>query len=167
MARKLMEYILNEEWTPDVGGRVEPVPKPRIIQASEVKRVDMSEGNVIFVKDGGNTTKQASGLGWAAEEREDRVSIDCRTTDAHGGAEALRGVRDPETWELEAYGGILGEVERILDRYRKGAAEYCIVEGFEIDDTSESRGFGRYRADVNVRLYRGPQNLTPPPSGEG
>lgn len=159
MGRKLMKYLLEQEWTEDVDGREEPVPKPRIIQAEEVKRVDLSEGDVIYVKDGGITSKEAAGLGWNEEKQIDLVTLDIRTIDAHGGRERLEGVRDETTLEAEKYGGLVGEVERIVDEHRKDLAEYQLVEAYEINDISQEQGFGRYRVDFELRLHTGPVNV--------
>lgn len=164
MSIRTLLYVLEDKWTADVTGRDQSVPAPMFVQSNEMKRIGLEEQDAIIAKDGGTTDYDPQGLGWPAERREDMVTLDVRTLDVHGGRDRLFGVRDRSTYEAEDYGGLVGEVKRILDLHRKGLAEYCIVEGYEINDLSEDQGFGRYRAEVEVRLTAGPYPIDPPAS---
>lgn len=163
--RQLFADLLDTEWIEDadkVTGRVRDVPKPKILAEKAVKRHDLSRQPLIEVKDGGAATKEPKGLGWHEEQKVAQLQITIQLVDEHNGEVRMNGYRagpdgdadhglDP--YEKESYGGLSGEVERILDQNRKGLAEYQLVEAFELDDVSDQMEYGRYRVDVNVRLH--------------
>lgn len=165
MGRQLIESLLDDNWTEDVTGRDEPVPKPRIVQAGERKRMNLAEGDVVYIRDGGTAEREPAGLGWKEQNSVVRVTIDIRTTNDNGGRERLEGFRPSSSpYEKEDYGGLVGETLRILDVYNTETAEYQIIEVEEVNDISEEQGFGRYRTEVTTRLKTGPKNLDPPTS---
>lgn len=164
MGQQLLEFLLKQHWTEKVPGRWNPVPEPYFYRTDEVKKHDLSQGDAVYIKDGGVASKEAAGLGWSEERKEVLVTLDCRTIKPNGGRVRLEGERDPDTLEKEDYGGLVGECERILDLHRKDTAEYQLVEGYEINDLSENQGFGRFRADIEVRLHTGPYTLNVPES---
>lgn len=163
-ARDILKTLLEREWTPDIPDRDETVDEPRIEKSKDLKRTGLEEGALIIVKDGGATNVEPSSLGWDHERVETLLTLDIRTTDENGGHEQVYGVYDEDTLETENYGGLVGEVKRILDTYRRGVGDWCTVEGYEIDDISDEQGFGRYRVEFQVRLRTGPEVIDPPES---
>lgn len=164
MTRQLFRDLLDEEWVEDadeVDGRVKDVAKPTIIAEKGQKRHDLSNSPLCTVRDGGTGVIEPIGLGWEADRSTDLISLSLECTEEHGGEVYMNGYRagpdgdeanDLDPYEAEAYGGLTGEVKRILDTYRKGVAEYQLVEGYEVDDASGEMGYGRWRVDVEVRL---------------
>jgi hypothetical protein len=86
-----------------------------------------------------------------------RVRVECRATDRNGqgsldGRHRVFGVRDPDTLAAESYGGLVGEVERVVDDVRSGVAEFNQVQVDRITDESAQTGKGHYRGDVHLLL---------------
>lgn len=163
MTRQLLpyfEFIFRENWEEDIDGRIESVPQPRIQIANtlESTRVSTIDYDVIFIRDGGPQSITPKSAGWMEEEIEDLTSIDIRTNHSHA---RLRGVRDPDTNEAERYGGLRGEVKRILDLHRKGDQEYDLINGFEWNDLSGDVGFQHYRGVFDVRLTQVASTIEP------
>lgn len=175
----LLKKLLEDEWTEsadDVEGRVVDVPKPLILKRQEKKNHDLSTTDYITVADNGTTDKDASGINWQTEDKVDRVNVDIRTSAASpvvvdediSGETRLGGFRaggdgemglDP--YEKETYGGLVGEVERICDKYRKGVGEYDRLVLTNFDDTSNDMGFGRWRSIGEIELQIDAQCIEP------
>lgn len=155
-----LEILLQNRWQSDITGRMEPVPEPNITIAGddETSRVDFTNDQV-FVRDGGSQSLTPKTAGWQHKGSESLVTIDIRTTQSRG---RLEGFRD-ENNEPERYGGLRGEVERILDSVRTGDKEYDWINGFEYNDLSEEVGFGNWRGTWEVRLTEIANTIDPEP----
>ena len=155
-----IEYLLDTEWTPGVDGRVEDVPKPSIYRrsAENLRRVSLDQEDVLFIGTGGDRLVEPQSLGWTEERVIAKVSIDARTTGEAGrvgGWERLwghRGVGDLDANEAEAYGGLMGEIKRIMETVRRRGEEYDIVNVVEQFDLSEEMGGQVWRGTTTVEL---------------
>lgn len=165
-AIQYVEYILDNEWEESIDGRWNDVPEPWLGRENENTKETLRTKDVVEVQDGGSMSKEPASLGWLEETKEYLVTIDIRTADRRlagekiDGRVRLEGERN-ENNESERYGGLTGEVERILDLHRRGDKEYDLVEGFEINDVSGTTGRGHYRATAEVRLHEIAQNIDP------
>lgn len=162
-SRTALEYlqtVLDNSWEPDVQGRFNKVPKPYLMLAADGSetRVSQYDGDVIFVKDGGAQQLTPKSVGWTHRETESRATIDIRTQHSRA---RLEGTRNDDN-ESEEYGGLKGEVQRILDLIRKGDKEYDLINGFEWNDLSEDVGFQFYRGTFEVRLTQLADEINPP-----
>lgn len=144
--------ILDSNWESDaanVTNRDEDVPKPGIIEGvNEKTRHEWQNEGLLVVKDGGITDRTPKGLNWQYEEIEDLVTVRCQS---RLDRQHVNGRRDQNN-EAENYGGLTGEVIRILHLYRKGQKEYDVIKGYEVNDVSDGAGAGRWRSDVEIRL---------------
>jgi len=75
------------------------------------------------------------------------VTISCRAQDR----DLVFGVRDDNN-DDEDYGGLVGEVERILDEIRKGDKEFDRVLSPEVQDVSNLADAGTWRGEVECSL---------------
>lgn len=162
--------LIDNRWHEEIEGRIEPVEKPAIARQLEDARRRLRTTDLLEVQDGGSSQVTPLGIGWNEEEVTSRITIDIRTTsrDEIPGNQRLFGVRG-EDGLPERYGGLTGEVRRILDTVRKGHGEYELIEGFEVNDISGTTGRGHYRAVVEVRLTEYALSIDPEPypSGSG
>lgn len=161
---EFVKLLIDQNWKADVTGRDHSVPKPRIVSSGEAKRTQLQNQDELYVKDGGNTTKETAGLEWEAERQTEQVAIEVRTIGDRGGRRRLTGDVDDTTLESEDYGGLVGEVERIVDVHRRGEGDYQAVIITEKEDNSDMMGFNKYRADIQIELPTGPYDLNPPTS---
>jgi len=158
-AIQYVEYILENNWEPSIDGRWNDIPEPWIGRENEETKKTLRTQDVVEVQDGGSASVEAASLGWLEETSEYLVTIDIRTADRRIKGEAvdgrvrLEGERD-ENNESERYGGLIGEIKRILDVHRRGDKEWDLVEGFEVNDVSGTTGRGHYRATIEVRLHQ-------------
>lgn len=161
-ALSYLQTLLDENWQEDVEGRVQSVPKPLIVLAGEssVSRVSQIDGDIIFITDGGPQSFTPKSVGWDHRETEALSTIDIRTQRGRG---RLVGVRD-ENNEGESYGGLRGEILRILDLVRRGDKEYDLINSYEWNDLSEEVGFQFYRGTWEVRLTQIAEDIDPPES---
>jgi hypothetical protein len=160
---QFFEILLDQRWEPraeNVPGRKYDVPKPNIVIASSEnrKRVDPNREDALFVRDGGANSLTPRSVGWTERRGESLVTLDVRTTE---GRQRLEGHRDPNTREMEDYGGLKGEAQRILDTVRKGDAEYDWIDGFEWRPLSEEMGYANWRGAWEVRLTTLAENIDP------
>lgn len=155
-----LQTLLDENWAEDVEGRERTVPKPliRLGSDSEATRVSQIDGDAIFVLDGGSQSLTPKAAHWTHREVESLVTIDIRTQRGRG---RLEGVRNEQN-EAEAYGGLRGEVQRILDLVRRGDKEYDLIDGYEWNDLSEDVGFQFWRGTWEVRLTQVASEIDPP-----
>lgn len=156
-----LQNVLQDNWNEDITGRVQRVPEPYILLESERSetRVSQYDGDVIFVSDGGPENITPKGVGWTHRESEANASIDIRTS---VGRARLEGVRKDDN-SAENYGGLRGEVQRILDSVRKGDQEYDLVDGYEWNDLSADVGYQFWRGTFEVRLTQVAQDIDPQP----
>lgn len=157
------ETLLQQNWQAAYDGpkgtRIENVPEPKITIATDesVKRLDPRRQDLLFVREGGAQSLTPRSVGWTEQRKENLVTLDCRTTENR---ERLEGTRDSNN-EKEAYGGLRGEVKRILDTVRKGDKEFDWVNGFEYRPLSEDMGFGNWRGAWEVRLTELAEDIEP------
>ena len=156
-----LQTLLEDNWQEDVTGRVETVPKPFILMASDGARTRVSQldGDAIFVADGGPQTVTPKAAHWDHRQLESLATIDIRTQRSRG---RLEGVRDDNN-ESERYGGLRGEVQRILDSVRRGDKEFDLIDGYEWNDLSEDVGFQFWRGTWEVRLTQVAEDIDPSP----
>ena len=165
------KYALDNDWEKRVTGRTVEVDKPYITTEGEDTKVSLKQSDAIIVKDGGLATKEPGTLSWNEETSVSFVNIDIRTVDRNReeftdslrgpGASRLWGKRDERTNTSERYGGLVGEVTRIMQKYRKGCNEFDKIEVTEVNDISEQSGANHYRAIVTVRLESTLANINP------
>lgn len=160
-ALSYLQTVLDEGWEEEIEGREEPVPKPYILLAADSRntRVSQLDGDVIFIVDGGPQSITPKSVGWGHREVESLAAFDLRTTRGRG---RLEGVRNEDN-EAERYGGLRGEVQRILDLVRKGDKEYDLIDGYEWNDLSEDVGFQFWRGTFEIRLTQVAEEIDPEP----
>lgn len=165
------KYALENDWESRVSGRTTEVPSPYITVESEDSQVSLKKSDAIIVKDGGTATKTPGTLNWDEETTVSFVNIDIRTVDRNReelldglrspGATRLFGKRDDVANTAERYGGLVGEVTRVVQRYRRGVNEFDRIEVTEVNDISNESGSNHYRAVVTVRFEQTLQNVEP------
>lgn len=163
-SRTTLAYLLNlidANWQTDITGRRNSVPKPYLEMASaqNVTRVSQYDSDVIFVRDGGPEGHTPKGVGWTHKGIESMATVDIRT---QRGRPRLEGARNAQN-ESERYGGLRGEVERILESVRRGDKEFDWIAGYEWNDLSEEMGFQWYRGTWEVRLTQVATEINPEP----
>lgn len=143
--------ILKQEWQEEIPGRKHPVPEPYIfVEGQQASRHSPAQGDMITVLDNGPTQIEPQSVGWTEERIENHVGIDIRTVHSR---ERLLGHRDDNN-VAEKYGGLSGEVKRILDMHRKGTEEYEYVFAGPFNDMSNEMGFATHRGRYEVRLVQ-------------
>lgn len=163
--RRAIKNLLDTRWTADIPGRERSVPKPALIVSGGEKTHSLSNSNVIYIKDGGNTDRDPNTIGWDHEVVVDRINLDIRTSDANGGREAMSGVL-VDGINSESYGGLTGEVKRIIDEVRRGVGPWDTLNLTPFDDISDDQGFGRFRVEGTLELTAGPNVIDPPESDQ-
>lgn len=162
MSRATREYfkrLLDARWEPDVTGRIEAVPEPEIAVGSsdDLKRYDPVNDDWVFIKPGSSSLTPQS-INWSQRKVETIVTIDCRTTDSYV---RLEGTRDKDN-NRENYGGLQGEILRIIDTVRNGHKEFDWIDSTEWAPLSEQMGYGTWRGAWEVRLTELAENINPP-----
>lgn len=170
-AVQYVEHLLENNWEPSITGRVEDVPQPGIYResAESLRRMNPDTEDVLLIRDGGITQIEPQSFGWVEERLVSRVTIDARTTGEAGsvpGRERLwgyRGVGNLDPNEAERYGGLQGEVKRILDEVRKGDEEFDLVIADEQNDLSAEMGGQIWRGTTEVTLDIRANTIDPTP----
>lgn len=162
MARTALAYfetLLQNNWQASYTGRIQDVPQPHIVIAGDADeaRVTQQHEDVLFVRDGGAQSHTPRSVGWTERKTETLVTLDLRTSVDRA---RLEGIRDSNN-EAEAYGGLRGEVLRILDTVRKGDKEYDWIDGTEWNDLSEDIGYGFWRGTWEIRLTQLADEIQP------
>lgn len=161
-------WLMDSNWTPSVSGRYQNVPKPQLVYQSseERRRISTGDEDTLIIRDGGPISKEPQGLRWDSERKLSRVTLDLRTSGSAGsvnGRQRMFGVRD-SSGVSEDYGGLTGEVERIIDEVRRGDKEYDLIKLSEINNLSGQTGTGMWRATAEVELDDRLRLINPPPS---
>lgn len=170
-AVQYVEHILDTNWSASVSGREVDVPEPELYResAENLRRVNLDQADVVFLKDGGITNIEPRSLGWTEERLVSRVTVDVRTTGEAGsvaGRERLWGHRGTGTLganEAEDYGGLVGEIKRICDTVRKGDQEFDLIQVTEENDLSGEMGGQVWRATMTIVLDTRANTIDPSP----
>lgn len=181
-ALQWMRYILETEWVegadgddPGVPGRKFPVPKPTMDIRVDESNIRLRNQDHINITDGGDETHEPASLGYQNETVESFVDVTIRTThrppDApdildvpyveNPGEVRFEGARDEDN-EAEAWGGLRGEVERILKLYRMGDKEFDLIVGQTWRDEAGMTGKNYYRGTWSVALDNRLMDVSPP-----
>jgi len=167
-----VEYIIDNNWEPSITGRAVDVPKPTILRESSAntRRLNLDESDVLIIRDGGISNYEPQSFGWGGERQVGRVTVDARTTGEAGsteGRERLWGYRGGAgslgANEAERYGGLQGEIKRILDTVRKGDQGYDIIRASEQNDLSGQMGGQIWRGTTEVILDTRAHQIDPTP----
>lgn len=143
-----VEYILDNDWEPSVAGRVHNVPKPDISREKEDSTSRIATSDRLVVQDGGTMPHKPASVGYLSETKTTRVSISVRTEHSR---ERFEGARDANN-DAEDWGGLYGEVKRILQERRKGHKEYDIVVSADWNDISGNFPKNYWRGSWEVKL---------------
>jgi hypothetical protein len=159
--------LIDANWTPSITGRVVDVPEPDIYIENDEddRRFDLALGDVAVVEDGGQATKDPRSFAWTEERKLEKATVDLRTSGEAGavsGRERLNGVRDSNN-VAERYGGLAGEVERIVDGVRTGDKEFDLIEGHTFNDISAQMGSGTWRGVFEIDLDQRVTEIDPMP----
>lgn len=164
-AIQAIQQLIDQNWQGEadvVDGRINDVPKPYILEEkdSNTRRVNLQDGDYIFVIDGGQPTIEPKSLGWTEEKIETVVALDIYTSN---GRERLLGERlndgSNDGNVGEAYGGLAGEVKRILDVNRKGFQEWDMLMVTTFDDLQSQTGAGIWRGQWELRMIQFASNI--------
>jgi hypothetical protein len=154
-------YLIENRWQRDHPDRTNSLPSMNngvtVIIEEESGNERLRQKDVLKVADDGDQDFEPQGFGHTHDSVDARVRVECRTTDRNGmgsldGRIRCFGGRDPGTLEAEGYGGLVGEVERVVDDVRSGVAEFNRVYVDRITDESATSGKGHYRGDVHIAL---------------
>lgn len=157
--------LLVAEWANDDDSLSTHLDRPRIVtegSGEDRKRAVQADNPYIFVTDGGNPVIEPASVGYREEYNESILSIDAET---NKGREHLVGTID------DTYGGFIGEVKRICDKYRNGMHADAPVPdpGFDLikfdtyEDEIGLRGAGRWGGVWTVRFITFADKIAQPP----
>ena len=122
--------------------------------AQDLGKMNIERDDVLLIRDGGITEIEPQSFGWVEERLVSRVTVDIRTTGHAGdvdGRERLWGRRRSGNVAPE-YGGLTGEVKRVLDTVRKGDQEFDLIVNREQNDLSGEMGGQIWRATTEIEL---------------
>jgi len=181
-ALQWMAYILDTEWvagadgdSPGITGRDYLVPKPEMDLRAREGNMRLRNKDHINIDDGGDEIHTPASVGYGNETIESFVEVTIRTThrppdppDVSGlpyvenpGEVRFEGARDSNN-QAEAYGGLRGEVKRILELYRKGDREFDLIVGTTWRDEAGLTGKNHYRGTWVVALDDRLSEVNPP-----
>jgi len=162
---------LTDEWEPLVSGRSVRVPQPVVQESQQDSQASIQERDQVVVRDGGTTPFEPGTLGHNENTTETFVQIDVRTTDRNRpqidsatrspGYVRLFGKRAQRSNTGERYGGLIGEITRLLQTHRRGADGFTRIQIEEVNDISSQSGMNHYRATLTVRFDQILQNVDP------
>jgi hypothetical protein len=154
MVYALLKDAFEEHWVegadgddPGIDGREYPVPKPEINIEKDRDKIRLRGQDHINIVDGGDVTHEPKGVGYIHEEINETYNIEVRTTQNppsppdtdRPGRTRFDGYRGG------TYGGLKGEIKRILDLYRKGTdCGYTLVQASTWRDDSGNYGANHY-----------------------
>jgi len=150
-----LQDVLNAEWANPADDPLSTdQPQPSTVvggsQAPRRRSVQADEP-YIFITDGGNPVIEPRSVGYREEHSETILSVDIETNE---GREALVGT------VTNTYGGLAGEVKRIVDKYRRGTGDnapvpdpgYDIITFDTFENEVEQRGADRWGGVWTVRF---------------
>jgi len=149
---QFLRHELADRWSASADGRIEDVPFPgedRLFVGEVAKQVRVSRASPDYiVLTSGTTQKEPRGFGHTHRRSDNTVTISCRS--AHS-RERVFGARDDSN-DCEDYGGLVGEVERILDEMRGGDKEFDRIHSGETRDVSNLAKESTWRGEVEASL---------------
>lgn len=167
-APQYVRNLLEDNWQSSITGRPHDVGeldtdsqsgKVKIVYESddEWRSMDLSNFDYLTIRDGGISNITPTSFGWLNEDRTARVTVDIRSkgwpTEDRPGRIALygeRGAGDLDPNESPRYGGLAGEVERVLKEPRDGDQEFSLISTPEINDLSGQMGGQIWRGTVTA-----------------
>jgi len=159
--------LIEQEWESSISGRSQTVDQPDVVLQQSVSKDDLRTGPVARVVDGGGKSFEPRGFGWTHRRVEADVTVELRTATRRsgGGPEEsghveMFGERSGLS-KPDRYGGLSGEMKRILDEKRKGFAEFCYVLSSDIQNESSAEGTNYYRADVDITFVQTAEEIDP------
>jgi|AntDeeMetagen681_2_1112603.scaffolds.fasta_scaffold01718_3 hypothetical protein len=164
-AIQAVEQLLEDNWESEadaVDGRINDVPQPYILREKDTdrRRVNLQDGDYIFVIDGGKPVIEPRSLGWTEERIETIVALDIYTSHSR---ERLLGERQSDGTNEgnvgESYGGLAGETKRIMDVHRKGFQEWDMLIASTFDDLQSQTGAGIWRGQWELRMVQIASNI--------
>lgn len=155
MSIELIRDTIDDRWeeeSSNVDGRRYDVPKPFKIYAAspDRRKVSIKKGDAIFVYDGGEPTIEPKSMGWVEERIESKATIDLYSSVS---VERIEGHRD-DSGNLESYGGMKGEVKRILDQIRRGYEEFLYIKPETYRYMHGDGAGGIYRGQWEIKLVQ-------------
>lgn len=155
MSIELLTDTIDDRWIEDassIDGRRNDVPKPVNIYAAspDKRKVNLKQGDAIFVYDGGEPTIEPKSVGWVEERIESKATIDLYSA---VGVQRIEGYRD-DSGDLESYGGLKGEVRRILDGIRRGYKEFLYIKPETYRYMHGEGAGGIYRGQWEIKLVQ-------------
>ena len=153
--RKLMSDVLQERWIEDIGeleqfesdDRPNNVPEPVIRlagnEADGVRAQNYASDDVIYVSDGGDPTLDPASVGFRDVHVEQVIDVIIRTSKG-----PIRFFGEDE----EVYGGLVGEVQRIVDSARFGIGPYDYVFYDTFSDETEDYGADTWHGQWPIRF---------------
>lgn len=169
MTRQWAEYVLNNDWETDVAGRDHSVPQPKIEVEQDRSNIRLRNQDHINIVDGGDNTFEPMGVGYTHRRSDLTVDVVVRVSRSppdppnveRPGLVRMQGARD-ENNDAESYGGIKGEIQRILDLYRKGDKEFDLIETSVWRDDIASTGVNHFTGRWVVEFSQRAQEISPP-----
>jgi hypothetical protein len=171
-----MEYILETNWVagadgddPGITGRRHRVPEPQIDIEEDTSNVRFRTTDHVNIEDGGDEVHEAMDVGYQHEAVDSFVTIVIRTSERppeeptveRPGRVRFLGGRDA-TNDPENYGGLKGEIKRILDLHRTGDKEFDLVRATKWRDETGLTSKNRFRGAWDVQLDQRAAELNPP-----
>lgn len=146
--RNLFQELLQERWMETYPDRQEDVPQPLIIKAGEQeddqqRAQNYHDDDIIHLRDGGDPDYSPASVGFRDMHAEQVIDAEMRTS---VGSARLFGL------DGDVYGGLAGEVQRIVDSARFGVGAYDYVWYDTLRDETESYGAGTWHATWPVRF---------------
>lgn len=136
--------IIDNDWTThnDFG-----TPKPTVLEEKEDSTSHTRGNDICRVNDGGPQSREPGGLDFTERDITTRLTVELRTAESR---ERMFGERTSPTTSEDS--GLVATVLRIFESYRKGHAEWDLVDAYEVNDVSGNVGMNRWQATVEVRL---------------
>lgn len=146
--RTLMVNLLEDRWSETYPNRVVDVPQPTIIRAGaqedgQRRAQNYSDTDIIHVRDGGNPDYRPASIGFRDMHAEQVIDVEIRTSHS---SDRLFGIDEEE------YGGLAGEVQRIVDAARYGVGPYDYVWYDTFSDQTEDYGADTWHGTWPVRF---------------
>ncbi len=146
--RTLLQELLESRWQESLDGREIDVPKPLIIKAGnqedkQRRAQNYSDDDIIHLRDGGDPDISPASVGFRDLHVEQVIDAEVRTSHS---SQRLWGQ------DGDLYGGLLGEVQRIVDSARFGVGPYDYVWYDTLSDETEDYGADTWHATWPVRF---------------